>query len=61
MSFMELCEFAIGSGKQRIYSYTVEQFALVRREKPYPSILKMKGWYLNGKFQESNNQISQGC
>ena len=33
MSFMELCEFAIGSGKQRIYSYTLEQFALGRREK----------------------------
>lgn len=32
MSFMELCEFAIGSGKQRLYLYTVEQFALVRRE-----------------------------
>lgn len=61
MSFMELCEFAIGSGKQRIYSYTLEQFALVRGVKPYPSVFKMKSWYLNGKFQASSNPISQGC
>lgn len=34
---MELCELAIGSGKLRIGSYMLEQFALVRREKTYPS------------------------